>query len=231
MTFPTYGVTATGFGSASTTHNVDIPALDDGDGLIVIFQASGGGGITEPASYASGILYETSNAIICCRKASGSSSATTENFATANAVTAVATVIKIDAGTWSEDISEIEINTQVTGSGTAPDPGSITASWGGDDNLFIAELRAIDDDVHATAAPTNYSDLSSAVSGGGTNNGNTSAVAFRQLAAASDNPGAFTLASSENWGAHTLVVRGAAAGGGGSEGAALHHYLQQMGAR
>jgi len=93
-----------------------------------------------------------------------------------------------------------EAGTAASASSTNPDPPNVTASWGSDDNLFVAV--AIDDTVVPSAAPTNYTSLETAI---GTSTG-TIGVAFRPLTAASDNPGVFTMAT-EQWLANTIVIR------------------------
>lgn len=111
-------------------------------------------------------------------------------------------------GTTAPEISAI-----ATGNSISPNADSVAASWGSDDNLFI--VTTITDDSAAafpiTAWPTSYTDNQ-------TSNQTASSAAkvgfaTRNLAAASDDPGAFTLTTSEQWNAYTIVVRPAAAGG------------------
>jgi hypothetical protein len=87
---------------------------------------------------------------------------------------------------------------------TAPNPSSLTPSWGLDDDLWIA-LYAANQGVNASAFPANYSDnqhtdFVTALSIG---------VATRDLSASSENPGAFTIGSAGAWVAFTLAIRGA----------------------
>jgi hypothetical protein len=127
---------------------------------------------------------------------------TTERF------TAIA--IRISAASW-HGTTPPEITAGATGTSANPDAGSITASWGSADNLFIATF-SIDTETSlpVTVWPTNYTgnqthgsyaDISAAYG----------AICTRELAAATDDPAAFTVTASETWIACTLVVRPAAA--------------------
>jgi hypothetical protein len=104
--------------------------------------------------------------------------------------------------------------TTASGDASNANPPSATPSWGSDDNLFeaIAGNSATGETTGFTAAPTNYTGLQS----NGTSSGGSTvnlAVATRQLAASSDDPGTFTPNSNRFWAAATVGVRPAAAGG------------------
>ena len=128
-----------------------------------------------------------------------------------------ATAIRISAASWHGTTAP-EVSTGTTGSSQSPDPDSVTASWGAEDNLFIA-VYAIDypalneaGDPYAmptTGWPGNYtgnhidSDRIYSCGGGG--------IASRELAASSDDPGTFTTTTSEQWWAGTVAIRPAIA--------------------
>lgn len=99
-----------------------------------------------------------------------------------------------------------------TGTSTTPDPPNLSPSWGADDTLWIVAC-AVDASVNITAYPTNYSSNQSVANSGGTG-GVSLAVATRELNAASEDPGTFTLPSSRPWVAFTIAVRPPGAGGG-----------------
>lgn len=88
-----------------------------------------------------------------------------------------------------------------TGSGTSanPDPPALTASWGPLQNLWIVTGGSLD---AFSGYPTGY-----------TNNqytaGSTTAIASAtaSLGVATQNPGAFTIDSSQAWRANTVVIR------------------------
>jgi hypothetical protein len=117
----------------------------------------------------------------------------------------------IPAASWHGSAPP-EISTGATGNSTGPDPDTLTASWGSDSNLWIATLGA-DSGLPMSAWPTNYTDNN--VESFGLTSAGELAIATRGLAAASDDPGAFTMSISDTWSAFTLVVRPAAGGGAG----------------
>ena len=121
-----------------------------------------------------------------------------------------AIAIRITAASW-HGTTPPEISTGAIGNSASPDPDSITASWGSANNLFVATI-AFNNGLAGntvTAWPTNYTanqtqspDISSAA---------RVAIATRDLAAANDDPGTFTI-TSDQWWAGTIVVRPAAGG-------------------
>lgn len=105
-----------------------------------------------------------------------------------------------------------EIGTTASGSSTTPDPPAVTPTGGSKDYLFIAFLgrggEEADDDTWATASPANYlpdPPLQKACGTVGTNLGGMIAAASRQVTAASDDPGTFTIATGA-WRAQTIAV-------------------------
>ena len=93
-----------------------------------------------------------------------------------------------------------------TGTNTAPNPGLTNPySWETEDTLWIAAY-AVDGAAVATAYPTNYVNGVTQSSGGATGAG--LGLAFRELNAASEDAGAFTLDVSEDWVAVTYAIRG-----------------------
>lgn len=95
---------------------------------------------------------------------------------------------------------------------SAPDPPSVTATWGSDDNTFIAIGGGNGANRTATTAPANYINLASSASTNGGGGGASVYSADRQLAAATDNPGTFALSGTDRVFAYTLVIRPAASG-------------------
>lgn len=111
---------------------------------------------------------------------------------------------------WSGDLNDIEVNTIVTGSGTSADPGSITASWGSDDNLFIAVAIGDYYDKIATVFPTGYSDNQTTQQHSDTFGGTQAvSLATKESASASDDPSAFTLVNTTGnaYAVLTIVVK------------------------
>src|SRR5699024_9671613 len=101
---------------------------------------------------------------------------------------------------WYGDINEILVfTTSVTS--TAPAPINLARTWGAEDTLWIAAYGA-DDDDDASAYPSSFTDgvyTEASPSGALCSMGS----ARRNLKAASLNPGAFTIASTEEWVAAT----------------------------
>jgi hypothetical protein len=91
------------------------------------------------------------------------------------------------------------------------DPPSVTASWGSADNLFLCGKTG--NQTTVSSWPTSYTSnqIASGNGGGGYNN---TVMANRQLAAATDNPSAFSDGGGFGLG-FTAVVRGSAPAGGG----------------
>jgi len=103
----------------------------------------------------------------------------------------------------------VEVSTGVVGTSTTPDPDSLTPSWGSDDTLWFA-VTGTDAQPSVTSYPTSYGLYQSsehAASSGGAHVGK----AGRELAAASDDPGTFTIGVSQEWAAVTVGVRPVAA--------------------
>ena len=92
-----------------------------------------------------------------------------------------------------------------SGTSTAPNPPSLTASWGAKDTLWAA-LAFVDEAVTTSAYPTNYADNQNSANSGGAS-GVTLAVATRNLNAATEDPGAFTISASKLWAAWTVAFR------------------------
>ena len=87
-----------------------------------------------------------------------------------------------------------------------PNPPSVTAGWGSDDNLFVAACAVRGDNDTVTGYPTNYTGEQHVTTNGG-GGGATIGVAYRQYTSATDDPDAFTLSASEFGRAYTIVIR------------------------
>lgn len=102
-----------------------------------------------------------------------------------------------------------------TGSNSSPNPPSVTASWGSEDNFFIAGCGYNDGRTTVSTYPTNYaSNQHNEQDGaaGGTGVG----IATDEVASDNQDPGTYSLSSSEAWTAFTVVIRPAAAAAGGA---------------
>jgi len=119
--------------------------------------------------------------------------------------------IRISAASWhgttppEKNLSGV---TADTGSSGTPNSGSLTPSWGSADTLWISTLAMADPAVQfpVTGWPTNYTD-NNLSNGTGDNSTAGIALATRNLAATTEDPGAFTVTGSEAWAASTIAVR------------------------
>lgn len=218
MAYPNVlSVTETQIGTGTTTPTFDLPSTVESGDLLILFAATtddpidtGPGGRWQElwnngaANQGAGACYALS--------ADGTEGGGTAQVTCGGANTAAGQVYRIAANSWMGTIStDIDITgNTVSTVGANPDPPSVTAGWGSDDNLYIAMLQARDDDAYATAYPTNYTSGHSTSSTGGGNNGCNCSTAVREYSGTSDDPGTFTLSESERWRCSTLVVRPAA---------------------
>lgn len=203
-----------GFSTASTSHSVNLPATVTSGNLLLIFftigNASDSTAFTPPSGWTALFDTEAQTARGACfaKVAAGTEGGTSVSVTNTDSETATAQVMQISD--WYGSLSGITTGTPANTTSAAPDPPSVTASWGSAKNLFIISVHASDDDQNLTAAPTNYTGLTSVISGGGNNNGGSTGTARRELEAATDDPGTGTLQSSEGWVANTIVIRPAA---------------------
>lgn len=93
---------------------------------------------------------------------------------------------------------------------TAPNPPSLSPSWGADDTLWLALAGSSATAMNFTAAPTNYTGLASTVAstGGGASNAGS---AIREANTGTEDPGLFTTSQNRWWATFTVAV--APAGG------------------
>ncbi len=99
-----------------------------------------------------------------------------------------------------------EKGTAVTGDNINPDPPIVSPSWGAEDeNMYVAAC-ANDADDTATSGPSGYTGFSSINSAGG---GGPTAIssAYKSANSSSDDPGTFTLTSSDGFVTNTIVIR------------------------
>jgi len=114
-----------------------------------------------------------------------------------------------------------QIGTTATGSSVNPNPPTCTPTGGAKDYLYIAVCGSsgeqADDGTYCTAFPTNYdsNQLEKTCGTAGTNLGGMIAAATRNLNAASDDPGTFTVSENAAWRAQTVVVHPATFTGAG----------------
>ena len=204
-------VTETAFGTDTIDHYVDMPAtVNAGDLLIVLFTNDGSTTVTTPngwnllASNANGSAVRLS---VYYRIAAGTEGGTTVNFVTSAAEQAAAQVYRITD--W-QGTTPPEISTAATGTNTAPNPTSLNpAGWDVADTLWLAVAgQDRGDQSGTTAYPASYTDgISTQSSDPATIGVCRTHSARRVLAAASEDPGAFTIPVAEEWVTFTIAVR------------------------
>lgn len=149
------------------------------------------------------------------RLADGSEGGTTVSFDTSFSIDSwTAQVYEISD--WSGTVSDVEYSYSGYNLTSSPDCPSLTYSGGAQDILWIAVTQNVDDDATVDSAPTNYANLASVISGGGTNNGNSIGTAYRELNTDTEDPVSFSLSESEGTAAFTLAIPPGTSGGGGS---------------
>ena len=204
-------VTETAFGTDTTDHYVNMPAtVNAGDLLIVLFTNDGSNTVTTPggwtrlASNANGLVVRLS---VYYRIAAGTEGSTTVNFVTSAPQQAAAQVYGIDS--W-HGTTPPEISTAATGVSTRPNPASLNpAGWDVANTLWLAVAgQDRGDQSGTTAYPALYTDGVSTQSSDPAMTGVCRThSARRALAAASEDPGAFTIPVAEEWVAFTIAVR------------------------
>ena len=202
-------VTETAFGTDTTDHYVNMPAtVGEGDLLIVLFTNDGIAAVTTPAGWTE-LASDTCGIAVrlsaYCRIAAGNEDGTTVNFVTSAAEHAAAQVYKIT--NW-HGTTPPEISAGGTGISTAPDPASLDpAGWDVEDTLWIAAAGQDRGDRSGTTTyPANYIGGTSTLSAHYWQSCRTLS-AHRVLAAASEDPGAFTIPISDEWVTFTIGVR------------------------
>lgn len=120
--------------------------------------------------------------------------------------------VRIPTGEWHGTTAP-EISTGATGSGTSPDPDSLSPSWGAVANTIAIATCFRDDSVANTVTgwPTGYDDNQTDINS--TASAQNVACAIDFVNSTSIDPGAFTISASETWAAYTIAVRPVASSG------------------
>lgn len=179
----------------TTSHSVALPAsIAAGDELIVAFAAKGTT-FNLPSGWTE--LYNSGSAFpglfVIRREADGGEGATL-TVTTGGSQKSAHASYRISGAVASE------ISTAATGTSVNPDPPSLTPSGGALDYLWLA-IDSNEGGATVSAYPTNYTDGFQSA-----NPGETIESARRELNAASENPGTFTISGSFNWRAVTVAV-------------------------
>lgn len=206
--------TGAGFASDSTTHNVAMPSTTTAGDLLLMFfsyDSNGPPTVTDPDgaggwTQLSAVNSATNGAFgsVWAKVATGSDGATV-NFATSNTQSGAAQVYRILNSNWYGDLTGVQVANSAGVTTANPDPPTLTPAWGKTNNLWFA-YAAGGTHTGVTTYPVGY--------GGGTHDsGNTGAngasvsTAYLSKDAATEDPGTFTMASSQTSVAFTVAVR------------------------
>jgi hypothetical protein len=121
-----------------------------------------------------------------------------------------AITIRIQGHGVSNVSTDIKISTGSGGTSADPDPDNLDTGTS-KDYLWLEYFCADDDDNTATYWSTNYTGIAQAESAQSTSSC-MCAMAYRQLTASAENPGAMHMTSSEEWAAGTIAIPPAAGG-------------------
>lgn len=218
MAFPqTVAPTVTAFATDTTSHAVTMPpVVNVGDLLLALLASNTQSGnatpITTPAGWTEKSTFYPGTSVrlgVYAKVADGSEDGTTVDFVSAPATQAVAQVYRVTS--WYGTIAGVEVGVSVNGTSTTPDPPSLSPSWGALDTLWIALAFPNNSDSTLSVYPTDYSNGVYTATATGTS-GAALASARRELNAASDDPGTFTVSISAVWAAQTVAIRPATPG-------------------
>ena len=193
------------FDPAATTHNVTMPStVNAGDLLIVLLVWSNTNSISNPSGWSN--LFQTSfsgrRGGGWLKVAAGTEGSTNVNFSTSSSSKMAARVYRVTG--WFGDAAGVEATGAATGSGSTPNPASLTPSWGAAETLWLANAHAWTDATSVTSYPSNYSNGAFSI----VNSENAIiASARRELSASSEDPATFTLNDSGNWLASTIAIQ------------------------
>ena len=215
-------ITQTSFTSATTAHNVVMPAVvAAGDLLIAIFiYSSELFTITTPTGWTEIWPEESDGAEATlagfAKDADGTEDGANVDHVTSGSCGGLAFVLRVLAAEWEGTLAGGLFDAAIVEASTAsPNPPSLNPGLGSKDFRFVA-IEACYFDRVVTAYPTSYADNQLSVNGGVATNLVHMGLASRALTAASDDPGTFTTDSLELSFAQTLAIAPAAAAGGGT---------------
>lgn len=203
----------TAVATASTSHVVNLPAGDTVGNLFIAVMAKGSAGTTPGVNALAGWSELLDEAIvlgqyIAYRTVDGTEGATT-TFTLSSATRGAWIVYEI-TGHEIPATQVPQIGTTATGSGTTPNPPSVSVTGGAKDILTIAVMsrdgEEADDDTWVTAAPAGFGSLLQKACGvAGTNLAGMIATAHLASNTATSDPGTFTCATG-GWRAQTIVI-------------------------
>ncbi|MGI9028164.1 MAG: hypothetical protein ACR2FM_05000 [Candidatus Saccharimonadales bacterium] len=216
MAFPVFGTQVdTDFAASVTSMAVSLPAsISSGDLLLAFSEVRNAGTWTEPSGWTeldAQLGGSSVGELTVHYKIADGTEGTTATWTASAGTTAAWHTVKI-TGWHGTTVPEV---TKSSGDfSTQPNPPSLTPSWGSADTLWVEVAGNTATANLTTGGSTGYSGyaLNIASSGGAQCN---LASAYRQVAAATEDPGEMANAGSiRYWAAMTIGVRPSAGGGG-----------------
>jgi len=198
-------------GDTSATPSFTLPATITADDLLLAFVHAGTtitAGPTGWAEIASVDLSASSGKYfkVYAFKAVGTEDGGTISVTLSVSAAAVCQVQRYTS--WNGKISEIEVSTVSTGTGTAPNPPSITPSWGALKAMFVTAAIASAGVTNFTE-PSGYSTANPLLLTSGSSYYFATAYRAESTGVSSEDAGAWTLDASRNYATFTIAIRGA----------------------
>lgn len=195
-----------------TSHTVNMPGtINSGDLLLALFTSDGNPTVSATGWTQIGTTQANGSALntsIWARVATGSEGAS-QTFTTSAGEQSATQVYRIQAGTWRNSgtlTSDVNASNGVSATTQNPNPPSLDpGSWGTEKTLWIAYAGG-SRYASASSYPTSYT-AASYIAGGTNTNGASTASAYLQAEAASQDPGTFTMNNSQASVARTVAVR------------------------
>lgn len=211
----TVRATASTEGSTAATNKVcNLPAgINADETLLLLLRSAGGDTHSTPTGWTALFLNNTADASddttsLWWRKADGAEAATVTVNGTASLK--FAALAYLIAGAADPAINTPAFATLVTGNSTLPDPGALTPPGGSQAYLWIwmGAWEGEQSPSPPTGTPTNYIDTvgANSLSAGAVATNCQVAAATRNLTAASENPGSWTISASDQWTATVVAI-------------------------
>lgn len=212
MAFPVVAALTTSTESSDvTTHTMNLPSGIIAGSLLMAFVTVDGNPTTTPPTGWTSLVNSVvggaggAQSNVWYKKATGSEGSTV-TFETSNAQASAHIVIRCAAHA-DVAVQAPEQGSMLGGTDTNIDPPSLTPTGGAKDYLWIAWMSSDTDALgqNVTAYPTNYTAHQTNVQVSGVGGANV-AIATRELNAASEDPGPFTIANADGYRTRTFAV-------------------------
>lgn len=202
-----------------TTHGVDLPATVNAGELLLIYAS-----INDPRTFTAPtgwtlireLAFDLNAGAVFGKVAAGTEGGTSVTFDTSGTTRSAHYSIAVSG--WGGALTSVEVSAGFgQGSTVTHNPDAVTASWGADDNLFIASAHVRKGGSRVvTAWPTDYTSNQLSYKTAANSGGALIAIASRELASATDDPSTFTTdVDSTNSVSFTTVIKPASAVGTG----------------